>query len=161
MSGAAPIGDFPARTWSPKLGRAKLPAPPRSRQRLAIEEVLRHTSRSTPLTVDELAQRTGHARAAIRSALNGLVQRGHVENATPHQLPARYRWSRKRGWTAPEASTDPRVRFPDGLYDGRELHPYCGRPGAMDAFALPSLVDGVRVPRRAPMLVGESLEPKR
>lgn len=26
----------------------------------------------------------------------------------------------------------------DKLYDGKELRPYQGRPGAMDAFALPS-----------------------
>lgn len=29
-------------------------------------------------------------------------------------------------------------RTPRGQYDGRELLPYVGRPGAMDAFDLPS-----------------------
>ena len=34
-----------------------------------------------------------------------------------------------------------------GLYDGRELQPYTGRPGAMDAYALPSIHNGQRVER--------------
>lgn len=29
-------------------------------------------------------------------------------------------------------------RVPHGHYDGAELRPYTGRPGAMDCFALPS-----------------------
>lgn len=29
-----------------------------------------------------------------------------------------------------------------GQYDGRELMPYTGRPGAMDAYKLPSLMQG-------------------
>lgn len=36
-----------------------------------------------------------------------------------------------------------------GLYDGAELQPYEGRPGAMDAFHLPSLHMGTRTWRRA------------
>lgn len=35
-------------------------------------------------------------------------------------------------------------------YNGAELLPYQGRPGAMDAYALPSLVSGQRVERAAP-----------
>lgn len=34
------------------------------------------------------------------------------------------------------------------LYDGAELRPFTGRPGAMDAFSLPSLQFGERVYRR-------------
>ena len=34
-----------------------------------------------------------------------------------------------------------------GTYAGAELQPFSGRPGAMDAYALPSLVGGRRVPR--------------
>ena len=35
----------------------------------------------------------------------------------------------------------------EGTYSGAELLPYSGRPGAMAAYALPSLVGGRRVPR--------------
>ena len=33
-------------------------------------------------------------------------------------------------------------------YDGAELRPFAGRPGAMDAFALPSVMGGRRVWRK-------------
>jgi hypothetical protein len=35
-----------------------------------------------------------------------------------------------------------------GRYDGKELLPYAGRPGAMDAFKLPSLMHFGRVYRK-------------
>jgi len=38
------------------------------------------------------------------------------------------------------------------VYDGKELRPFEGRPGSMDAFALPSMVSGIAVDRRAPIL---------
>lgn len=37
------------------------------------------------------------------------------------------------------------------LYQGTELKPYTGRPGAMRAYDFPSLVAGVAVPRKAPI----------
>ena len=36
----------------------------------------------------------------------------------------------------PAAAND---MFKRGIYEGRELLPFVGRPGSMDAFALPSL----------------------
>ncbi len=46
-------------------------------------------------------------------------------------------------------------------YNGAELRPFSARPGAMDAYALPSLKDGKQVPagRIKPMLVGKPLLP--
>jgi hypothetical protein len=35
-----------------------------------------------------------------------------------------------------------------GIYDGKELLPYAGRPGAMDAYKLPSLMHFGEVFRR-------------
>ena len=43
-----------------------------------------------------------------------------------------------------------------GNYDGAELRPFDGRPGSMDAYALPSMANGIAVPRRAPILNSES-----
>lgn len=37
-------------------------------------------------------------------------------------------------------------------YQAPDLRPYEGRIGAMDAFNLPSLVNGVVVPRKLPIL---------
>lgn len=36
----------------------------------------------------------------------------------------------------------------DGKYDGAELRPYEGRPGAMDAFTKPSLVGDKLMPHK-------------
>ena len=36
-------------------------------------------------------------------------------------------------------------------YNGAELRPYEGRPGAMDAYQLPSVINGVRIPRALPL----------
>ncbi len=46
-------------------------------------------------------------------------------------------------------------------YTGAELRPFTGRPGAMDAYSLPSLKDGKQIPasRIKPMLVGKPLLP--
>jgi hypothetical protein len=45
-------------------------------------------------------------------------------------------------------------------YTGEELKPFAGRPGAMDAFKLPSLYRGQRIEatRPKPMLVGNTKE---
>lgn len=37
-------------------------------------------------------------------------------------------------------------------YQGTELKPFTGRPGAMDAFSKPSIVNGKPVPRQAPRI---------
>lgn len=43
---------------------------------------------------------------------------------------------------------------PKANYTGADLRPYTGRPGAMDAYHLPSLHNGQRHARRAPMIMG-------
>ena len=40
----------------------------------------------------------------------------------------------------PAAAND---MFKRGIYEGKELQPFTGRPGSMDAYALPSLHMGV------------------
>jgi hypothetical protein len=37
-----------------------------------------------------------------------------------------------------------------GTYSGDELKPFSGRPGAMDAFSLPSVRNGTATPRQRP-----------
>lgn len=48
----------------------------------------------------------------------------------------------------------------EGIYLGEELRPFDGRPGAMDAFACPSLRNGVREAYNPPkpILVGKPKE---
>lgn len=56
---------------------------------------------------------------------------------------------------APPAPCAPRYFAKAGNYDGAELRPYTGRPGALDAYRLPSVVNGRQVERvRAPIIVG-------
>lgn len=51
---------------------------------------------------------------------------------------------------ARERVTNASQHLRDGAtYDGAELRPFEGRPGAMDAYGLPSLIQGRRVWRRA------------
>ena len=38
-----------------------------------------------------------------------------------------------------------------GTYNGAEPRPFAGRPGAMDAYTLPSVVAGVRILRALPI----------
>jgi hypothetical protein len=45
-----------------------------------------------------------------------------------------------------KGKTTQKRHVPRDSYDGRELKPFEGRPGAMLAFSLPSLRDGVLVP---------------
>lgn len=43
----------------------------------------------------------------------------------------------------------PRTHQGGGIYDGKELGRTCVRPGAYDAYELPSLMGGKRIERRA------------
>lgn len=45
-------------------------------------------------------------------------------------------------------------------YQGAELRPFTGRPGAMDAYSKPSVVNGQPVPRVRPMLIGAKPTPR-
>ncbi|CAB4198220.1 hypothetical protein UFOVP1309_61 [uncultured Caudovirales phage] len=42
----------------------------------------------------------------------------------------------------------PQINKMEGTYNGAELHPFTGRPGAMDAFEKPSLINGERQDHR-------------
>jgi ribosomal protein S25 len=127
----------------------------RSLERKAVEALMRATGQIAPLTAVEVAARCEIAPALARGVLNHLAEIGLIENVTPHTLPAHYAMRIR------VAAPPPAAAWRDGDdYDGRELRPYVGRPGAMRAFELPSLVDGTRTPRRPPILIGESLERK-
>jgi hypothetical protein len=44
-----------------------------------------------------------------------------------------------------------------GKYDGAELRPYCGRPGAMDAFSKPSRIGHNFIEHRPPMGISSTV----
>jgi hypothetical protein len=43
-----------------------------------------------------------------------------------------------------------------GKYDDAELRPYCGRPGAMDAFSKPSRINDELRDYKPPMLMSSN-----
>lgn len=123
--------------------------------RRAVARVLREATR--PLSPDQVAALTGLPVADVRMHLSNLKLAGTAVNVgTAHD--AQYQHTSRVGaWaaaTSGTAPTPPRTRMGSGTYSGAELQPYTGRPGAMDAYALPSLSNGQRVERRAPMLIG-------
>jgi len=63
-----------------------------------------------------------------------------TEQVTPQVEPLQTTVAGKRHHTTGKAA---------GIYDGSELKPYEGRPNAMDAFELPSILNGQRVWRKS------------
>lgn len=105
-----------------------------------------------PMTDKELkAMGTHEAPAAIKTVQQlHMIAKNHdgVFELQPKGRNAlnaanRQRWKDHRTTLAGSRTTvNAGVRT---LYDGAELRPYIGRPGAMDAFNLPSLQGGRRV----------------
>ena len=105
--------------------------------RIAIERVL--AKAEMPLSRAEICERSGRTADEVRCALSAMVTNGDCYT-DGRRHPARYTAEPQ---TAPRAfnyQTAP-------LYVPHELRPFEGRPGAMDAHRLPSLINGVRVTR--------------
>lgn len=100
----------------------------------AIVATLRtHASARRPMNMDNLRDQVQAPAAMVRPAIITLVQREAVVRV-------------KGGYHLPEAVlhtpqtvAGPRVvEVMQGKYNGAELRPFNGRPGAMDAYSLPS-----------------------
>jgi hypothetical protein len=137
--------------------RAPTPAPhPRKRQeRVAVERVLQEATEPLEMR-DIIAALPGVNPNAIRAAVGNIVTegKGHMLPSRPDGNRRRYRWGRQ---DLPAFALVSRI--PTEPYTGRELQPFSGRPGAMDAFTLPSLRGSQREPRRAPMLIASAIAP--
>jgi hypothetical protein len=132
------------------------PAP--SARRAAIEAHINTATRESPLTAEQIAGRIGVDPAVVRPHISNICACGRAHNTTAGQQPAMYAPG-PAPLKMPARTTERRHAHPDH-YDGAELRPYTGRPGAMDAFALPSLRGGVRMPHRPPIGIGSSVEGK-
>lgn len=121
----------------------------KTQDRKAVEAVL-HSAAATgsALTPHQIASYSNVELSAARAIIKTLVTAKFAINIGTAQQP-RYR---RRS----EAHTGVSYQRHHGRYDGAELRPYTGRPGAMDAFKLPSMVQGQSVPARRPsaMCVG-------
>ena len=116
---------------------------------------------------------------ALRARLEALARMGLIGKTTPGKSLAPVYGITGKGRRALGAHNDkPALRLErsprsmhfsepanylrPGSYNGAELRPFDGRPGAMDAFQLPSLVDGRQVERvRAPRPMAASSQDKR
>lgn len=100
----------------------------------AICSTLRsHASITKPMSMDDLVAHTGQPRAMVRPAIIALVQRETVTRvAGGYHLPP---VANPMGEVAGARVVDVMHAPP---YEGAELRPYNGRPGAMDAYKLPS-----------------------
>lgn len=106
--------------------------------RRAVEQALQQSKR--PLTIVEIIARAGltdtRARIRVENYLRAMVHEGTARRLFADRIPM---WSAGSRATA-AAETEAAARVDYDPYDGAELRPYEGRPGAMDAFALPSRV---------------------
>lgn len=126
----------------------------KSPDRTTVESILTGTTRH--LAVEEIAtlgQLTHERVRAIIDRLRYATRAGSLVGALDSkQFNGRYGY-RIVPRNAVEMEIPVKAGTTFGTYDGAELQPYSGRPGAMDAFELPSVVNGERVPRTAPRLL--------
>lgn len=134
---------------------------PKQQKRLAVEEALRTCERI--VTGAELAKLAGVPARVGQRIASVLVERGTANYFPPVAgRSGRYQWitdEHRAAMAAAAARVDEEARqamqqaeaSKSRSYDGRELRPYAGRPGAMDAYALPSLDNGRRTPHRPPI----------
>lgn len=115
-----------------------------SRGRLAVESVLQRAQE--PLSPQDVAERVGSIidLVHVRRILQALRADRVIVNVGTTNRP-QYRMRGKTG-----TSQAPHRSYGAGTYDGAELRPFAGRPGAMDAFACPSLNGDQLTPYRGP-----------
>lgn len=115
---------------------------------------LRFTPHTTPVGLSpvQLANATGADIKKVRAALDAMKGVGQAENAGTLSKPL---WRLRTRADAPALITHDRHQG-TGTYTAVELQAFSDRPGAMDAFTLPSLVNGEPMPARRPsaQLVG-------
>lgn len=124
---------------------------PQSEERKAVEAVLRSATAARPVTPEGVAQRTGLDLSVARLQINKIVTRGMAYNLTPGGgRNGKYAWGAD---PATVRRSEPPPMQTGERYDGAELKPFQGRPGAMQAFTLPSLQNGESVPRKPPCII--------
>ena len=116
----------------------------KSASRIRLEEVLIKHDSDKGLTVDALVSMTGDGLPSVRKAIGSMRDAQMIVNIGTPKKPV-YRIAKAKRKQVEQAPRQ--VFFP---YVPHELKPYEGRPGAMDAYLMPSLRDGVRYPYIGP-----------
>lgn len=143
----------PDLTITKPLGRRGRSTSP---ERQAVEEVLK-AARGQPLTADTVASRSGLRADEVRVIIRNCCTKGLAHNVAPGEPLGQYLWGQPT-LARPPAGTatargQQRPMKGDDTYRGEALRPFTGRPGAMHAFTLPSLVNGTRSARVRPVLI--------
>lgn len=118
------------------------------------------------LGMDEIEPILADQSATVRGRVLTLSTAGYLSNFKPRSdKPVEYSVT-KAGQRVLRVSmcgggsvAGPRPA-PSGQYVGTELRPFTARPGAMDAFTKPSLVNGQEQPRVAPKIISSQPEPR-
>ena len=109
-------------------------------QKQCVIDVL--TESAKPLTVDEIATLAGVKAHKVREILVRLEEAGKVsrkyEKSGLHPTVFSLVRRKKTEVTGTSIAQPWCISVMTGHYDGRELRPFDGRPGAMDAYSLPS-----------------------
>lgn len=131
----------------------------KSAARIAIERALQDAT--APMTRLNIATLCGVPMTKVQAVLNNLCTLHHAHRVPPTGEATEWCF----GWggrPTPSVASERPPLEPRAThrYDGADLKPYTGRPGAMDAFALPSIHNGQRVERRAPIIMGSTPTPK-
>lgn len=135
---------------------------PSSERQRVLKALAGHPT--TPQTTMTLAAATGIEGNTVRRIVHNLIIAGLAHNSgtgapraaaylpgpSPQTTQQQAATQERHQGTLPARRTGPA----EGEYNGAELRAFTHRPGAMDAYALPSLHNGQRIARRAPMLMG-------
>ncbi len=140
------------------MTRGNHPSPERQAILKAIQ--LNEQLHGVGLSVRAAALAAGVDVDTTRTAIHNMMHVGKLKRLDDHSSPRCVVY----GATAHAAATATQGDGPDhprnmrntAHYTGAELRPYTGRPGALDAYKLPSLIDGQRVDRRPPTIMSAS-----
>lgn len=125
----------------------------KSPTRVLIEKTLLDNAKHGGIGTERIASLTGIDIATVRRNLAHIRDANQLFNLGTPNKPLYVLQADK-----PSVPTVAKpVKFvPKDTYDGAELRPYVGRPGAMDAYKLPSLKNGQHIPYNGirPQLVG-------
>lgn len=123
-------------------------------------KILNCLLRNTRPMSANMIRKSAKARIELIESALAMLERSGAACSTPcHQKPDTLLWSRTMHTQrrldyelAPtQAAASRSIAPPKELYQPIELAEYTGRPGAMDAHKLPSLISGQRVwPKRQP-----------
>lgn len=128
--------------------------------------LLKHISKGGAMTADQLEPLNPGSTVSIKTRLASMVKRGTIcrkgphgksvysitdkgldaiqarargaANLVPAKTPSAIGISQAKHTPTPICTIGASAYIPESSYQGRELQPYQGRPGAMDAFSLPS-----------------------